>query len=104
MLQAVWTRFFPASVEIRRLLAQGEIGDLKIVRTEFGVPLLHVPRAVEKELGGGALLDIGVYCLQFISMVYNGEKPECIQAAGVCLDTGNERDCLTNMQYVTLWS
>ncbi|XP_053174497.1 trans-1,2-dihydrobenzene-1,2-diol dehydrogenase [Scomber japonicus] len=98
-MEAVWTRFFPASVEIRRLLAQGEIGDLKIVRTEFAVPLLHVPRAVEKELGGGALLDIGVYCLQFISMVYNGEKPECIQAAGVCLDTGVDETMVVTLKY-----
>lgn len=89
MLQAVWTRFFPTSVEIRRLLAQDEVGEVKVVRAEFGVPLMHVPRSVQKELGGGAVLELGIYCLQLISMVYNGEKPECIQAKGVCLETGN---------------
>lgn len=60
-----------------------------MVRTEFGVPILHVPRSVQKELGGGAVLDIGVYCLQFICMVYDGERPESIQATGVCHETGN---------------
>lgn len=91
LFQAVWTRFFPVSVEIRRLLAQGELGEVKMVRSEFGVPLMHVPRAVQKELGGGALLDIGIYCLQFVSMVYNGEKPESIQASGVVhVETGND--------------
>ncbi|KAK5600983.1 hypothetical protein CRENBAI_005833 [Crenichthys baileyi] len=88
LMEAVWTRFFPVSVEIRKLLAQGEIGEVKMVRTDFGVPLLHVPRSVQKDLGGGALLDLGIYCLQFISMVYNGEKPESVQASGVCLETG----------------
>lgn len=88
--QAVWTRFFPASVEIRRLLAEGEVGELKIVKSEFGVPLMHVARSVRKELGGGAMLDLGIYCLQFICMVYR-EKPECIQAMGVCLETGNKK-------------
>lgn len=87
--QAVWTRFFPASVEIRRLLAQGEIGEVKMVRSEFGVPLHHVPRAIQKELGGGTMLDLGIYCLQLTCMVYNGEKPESIQATGTCLDTGD---------------
>lgn len=87
-LQAVWTRFFPASVEIRRLLAQGEVGEVKMVRAEFGATLMHIPRTVQKELGGGAVLDLGIYCLQFINMVYNGEKPECIQATGVCQETG----------------
>ncbi|XP_035991918.1 trans-1,2-dihydrobenzene-1,2-diol dehydrogenase-like [Fundulus heteroclitus] len=88
LMEAVWTRFFPVSAEIRKLLAQGEIGEVKMVRADFGVPLLHVPRAVQKDLGGGALLDLGIYCLQFIAMVYNGEKPETIQASGVCLETG----------------
>lgn len=79
-------------MEIRRLLAQGEVGEVKMVRSEFGVPVMDVPRSAQKELGGGAMLDIGVYCLQFICMVYNGEKPECIQATGVCLETGNEKE------------
>ena len=92
LLQAVWTRFFPASVEIRRLLAQGEIGDVKMVRSEFGTAVMHLPRSAQKELGGGAMLDVGVYCLQFICMVYGGEKPECVQAAGVCIETGDEKE------------
>lgn len=73
---------------MRRLLTQGELGEAKMVRTEFCVQLTNVKRSVEKELGGGALLDIGIYCLQFICMVYNGEKPECIQAVGSCYETG----------------
>lgn len=89
-LQAVWTRFFPASVEISRLLSQKEVGEVKVVHADFGVPLMDVVRAVQKELGGGALLDIGIYCLQFVLMVFNGEKPECVQATGFCLDTGTE--------------
>lgn len=88
LMEAVWTRFFPASVEIRRLLAQGELGEVKMVRAEFGVPLMHLPRSTQKELGGGTVLDLGVYCLQFICMVYNGEKPESIKATGACLESG----------------
>ncbi|KAK1891750.1 Trans-12-dihydrobenzene-12-diol dehydrogenase [Dissostichus eleginoides] len=64
LMEAVWTRFFPASVEIRRLVDQGEVGEVKMVRSEFGVPIPHVPRSGQKELGGGAILDIGIYCLQ----------------------------------------
>ncbi|KAG7467994.1 hypothetical protein MATL_G00138060 [Megalops atlanticus] len=88
LMEAVWSRFFPVSREISRLLAQEEVGEAKVVRVEFGIPLLHVTRAVKKELGGGALLDIGVYCLQFALMVFDGEKPQSIQASGVCLGTG----------------
>ncbi|KAK5934966.1 hypothetical protein CgunFtcFv8_020369 [Champsocephalus gunnari] len=99
LMEAVWTRFFPASVEIRRLVDQGEVGEVKMVRSEFGVPISHVPRSGQKELGGGAILDIGIYCLQFICMVFNGEKPESIQAMGVCLETGVDETVVVTMKF-----
>jgi len=74
---------------VRRLLASGTaVGEVKLVKAYFGSPQLHIPRSVERELGGGALLDIGVYCLQFVLMVFDGERPESIQATGVLLDSG----------------
>lgn len=99
LMEAVWTRFFPASVEIRRLLAQGEVGEVKVVRSEFGEPLSTVPRAVQKELGGGALLDLGIYCLQFINMVFNGEKPESIHAEGFLFETGVDQSVAVTLKY-----
>ncbi|XP_016518441.1 uncharacterized protein LOC103154714 isoform X5 [Poecilia formosa] len=99
LMEAVWTRFFPASVEIRKLLAQGEIGEVKMVGAEYGVPLFHVPRSDQKDLGGGALLGLGISCLQFISMVYNAEKPESIKASGVCLETGVDETVAVILKY-----
>ncbi|XP_010877266.1 trans-1,2-dihydrobenzene-1,2-diol dehydrogenase [Esox lucius] len=99
LMEALWTRFFPATLEIGRLLSQGDVGEVKMVKADFGLPLMSVPRAVQKELGGGALLDIGIYCLQFICMVYNGEKPECIQATGVCLDTGVDEGMVVTLKF-----
>lgn len=89
--QAIWTRFFPVSLEVRRLLDQGEVGEVQMVRAELAAPLTHIPRLAERKLGGGALLDLGIYCLQFVLMVFNGERPVSIQATGHCIDTG---DCL----------
>ncbi|XP_023284377.1 trans-1,2-dihydrobenzene-1,2-diol dehydrogenase-like [Seriola lalandi dorsalis] len=88
LMEAVWTRFFPASLEMRRLLHQGEVGDVQMVRAELGHPYSHVPRVTERKLGGGAVLTLGVYCLQLIFMVFNGERPESIQATGQFIDTG----------------
>lgn len=88
LMEAIWTRFFPLSLEVRRLLGLGEVGDVQMVRADLGAPLTHIPRLAEKKLGGGALLDLGIYCLQFVLMVFNGEKPESIQATGHCIDTG----------------
>ncbi|KAF6731042.1 Trans-1,2-dihydrobenzene-1,2-diol dehydrogenase [Oryzias melastigma] len=86
-------------MEIRRLLAQRELGEVKMVRSEFGRPLMHVPRLLQKELGGGALLSIGMYCLQLVLMVYDGEKPESVQATGVCLETGVDETVVVTLKF-----
>lgn len=88
IFKALWSRFFPVYEQIRTLLSQHAIGDVKVVRAEFGSNQHHVPRAVQKELGGGALLDIGCYCVQFALMVFNGERPESVTAKGFLYETG----------------
>lgn len=59
-----------------------------MARAEFGKDLTHVPRAVDWAQAGGGLLDIGIYCIQFISMVFGGQKPEKISAVGRHHETG----------------
>lgn len=76
------------SYELRKLLRQNEIGDVQIVKAEIGNSLSHMSRFVDKKLGGGALLVVGIYTLQFVFMVFNGEKPESIQATAQRLDSG----------------
>ncbi|KAG7332979.1 hypothetical protein KOW79_003114 [Hemibagrus wyckioides] len=99
LMEAVWTRFFPVSMEISRLLGREAVGEVKLVRADFGASQKNIPRCVEKELGGGALLDIGIYCLQFVLMVYDGEKPESVQATGVCLDTGVDESMVVTLKF-----
>ncbi|KAM3921013.1 trans-1,2-dihydrobenzene-1,2-diol dehydrogenase-like [Leptodactylus fuscus] len=98
-MEAMWSRFFPVYDEIRTLLSQKAIGDIKVVRAEFGSNQYHVPRAVEKELGGGALMDIGCYCLQFALMVFNGEKPESVTAKGFLYETGVDETVTIILHY-----
>nr|KAF6273703.1 dihydrodiol dehydrogenase [Pipistrellus kuhlii] len=88
LMEAIWTRFFPALEALRAALAQGALGDLRVARAEFGVNLTHVPRATDWAQAGGGLLDIGIYCAQFISMVFGGQKPEKISAMGRRYETG----------------
>lgn len=72
-----------------------------MLRAEFCVPVVNVRRSVDKTLGGGATLDLGIYCLQFMCMVFHGEKPECIQAMGTCYETGENH----NSSFTTVvWS
>ncbi|XP_034992962.2 trans-1,2-dihydrobenzene-1,2-diol dehydrogenase isoform X1 [Zootoca vivipara] len=98
-MEGLWTRFFPASEKIRFLLSQGSIGDVMVLHAEFGSPQLSIPRCVEKELGGGGLLDIGCYCILFACMVFNGEKPESILASGFLHNTGVDKTVSVILNY-----
>ncbi|XP_034536477.1 trans-1,2-dihydrobenzene-1,2-diol dehydrogenase-like [Notolabrus celidotus] len=99
LMEAIWSRCFPLHGEVRRLLADEAVGEVKLVKAYFGSPQLHIPRSVQKELGGGGLLDIGVYCLQFLLMVFKGERPETIQATGVLLDSGVDESMVVVMKF-----
>lgn len=71
LMEGMWSRFMPATVKLRELLAGGVIGDVNIVDIDFGfrAPFNPQHRLFAPALGGGALLDIGVYSLSFASMV-----------------------------------
>lgn len=87
-LQAIWSRFFPAMEALQEVLVKGTIGDLRVARAEFGADLRSVPRATDWSQAGGGLLDVGIYCVQFLSMVFGAQKPEKIAAVGRIHETG----------------
>ena len=72
LMEAMWTRFFPLMKEFRRLLRDGAIGEPHILSTDFGFRAGLNPdgRLFDPRLGGGALLDVGVYCVSMGSMVF----------------------------------
>ncbi|CAG9765470.1 unnamed protein product [Ceutorhynchus assimilis] len=82
LMEAVWSRFFPVYKEVAKLIKNGIIGDVRFVSVTFGFPISDVPRVTQKNLGGSATLDIGVYILQFQQLIFRGLKPESIVAAG----------------------
>ena len=65
LMEAMWTRFMPALAEVRRIVASGEIGAVHQVTADFGFSATRDPahRVNNPELGGGALLDLGIYPL-----------------------------------------
>ncbi len=71
LMEAMWTRFLPVMVEVRRLLSERAIGDVRMVMADFGFRAEFNPqgRLFNPALGGGALLDIGVYTISLASMV-----------------------------------
>ena len=89
VMEAMWTRFLPPIVQVREWLEQGLIGDVQLVKADFGFDAGWNPdgRLLSKELGGGALLDAGVYPVSFASMVY-GEQPKKIMSSAHIGETG----------------
>jgi predicted dehydrogenase len=80
LMEAMWTRFLPHMAEVSRLLAAGVLGDIVTVMADHGeyFPKDPVSRLFAPELGGGVLLDCGVYLVSFASMVLG--KPARIVA------------------------
>lgn len=71
LMEAMWTRFRPAMVKVRELLATGAIGEVRMVTAELSWRAIFDAenRLFAPGLGGGALLDCGVYPISFASMV-----------------------------------
>ena len=77
LMEAVWTRFLPYMVKLRELLSAGAIGDVRMVAADFGFRAGFDPagRLFDPNLGGGALLDVGIYTIALASMIL-GEPVE----------------------------
>ena len=88
LMEAMWTRFLPHMVRIRELLASGRLGDVRLVSAEHGVWFRTDPthRMFDLRLGGGALLDLGVYPVSFASMVLGA--PEAVTGSSTFGPTG----------------
>ncbi len=68
LMEAMWTRFFPLFGTLRELVEAGRIGEPKLLHADFGFagPVTQ-NRLFNPELGGGALLDVGVYPVSLAS-------------------------------------
>jgi predicted dehydrogenase len=88
VMEAMWTRYLPQADIIRQVLAGGALGQVNLVRADFGfsMPFLPEHRMWNVELGGGALLDAGVYPISFASSVLG--PPASITATGAMTSTG----------------
>ncbi|HAG69772.1 MAG TPA: hypothetical protein DCL38_07340 [Lachnospiraceae bacterium] len=71
--EAMWTRYMPMRQTINRVVKSGIIGKPTSLSANLGYPLEHVDRLVKPELAGGALLDLGVFVLNFASMVFGDD-------------------------------
>lgn len=95
--EAIWTRYQPMRAVIDRVVAGGLIGEPKRLTASLGYPITHNRRIVDPELAGGALLDVGVYPLNFAEMVFG--RPAALH--GLC--TKNEAGVDLDDSMTLLW-
>ena len=94
LMEAMWTRYLPALLEVKRVIASGEIGDVSQVVADFGFAASFGPehRVFNPELGGGALLDLGIYPLSIAASLLGPVRDVRAQArmgdTGVDVQTG----------------
>lgn len=71
LMEAMWTRFLPHMVRLREIVASGAIGELRMLQADFGFRTSFNPqgRLFDPALGGGALLDVGIYPISLASML-----------------------------------
>lgn len=98
-LEAMWTRYLPHMARIRRIIADGTIGDVRSVIAEHGQLLPTDPglRFANPELGGGALLDLGSYPISFAIDLLG--PPTRITALGSLTGSGVDRRVSIAMEH-----
>jgi len=99
LMEALWTRFLPVMADVRERIASGAIGDPLFVRADIGVKIAFDPedRLFDPALGGGALLDLGIYPFFLIREVLG--MPSEFDARAVFADTGVDAQCSGVMDF-----
>ena len=99
LLAAMWTRYLPHMVRIREIIAEGTLGELRSLIADHTQKLSDDPahRINSLELGGGALLDLGIYPISFSWDLFGA--PVTIQSTATFKDTGADAQIATIFGY-----
>lgn len=99
LMEALWTRFLPHFQFVSEKIASEEFGAIQSLKADFGFSAEFDPkkRLFNKSLGGGSLLDIGIYPI-FMAYSILG-KPESIEASAEFTETGVDASCRMKFNY-----
>ncbi len=100
LMEAMWTRCLPIYDTVRKWIDNGEIGDVQIVKGDFGFREVwpDEDRHANMSIGGGALIDIGVYPIALAYMVFGG-PPTKAKAVAYFYGTGADRQTAILLGY-----
>lgn len=99
LMEAMWSRFLPVYKQLSEELSKKTIGDVLHVSANFGIPASHIERLTKKSLGGGTVLDLGIYTINAACVVYQDEKLQKIAAVGHCNEDGVDLGISASLLY-----
>jgi dihydrodiol dehydrogenase / D-xylose 1-dehydrogenase (NADP) len=99
LMEAMWMRFMPSIVKVRELVAKGSIGEIRSITADFGFRAEFDPenRIFDPVLGGGALLDVGIYPLSLAHMLLG--EPETVEGTAHIGETGVDEESTAILGY-----
>ncbi|MBO4765060.1 MAG: Gfo/Idh/MocA family oxidoreductase, partial [Bacteroidales bacterium] len=98
LAEAIWTRYQPVVATVRDLISSGRIGQPHLITATLGYSMGEKPRIMRPDLCGGALLDLGVYALNFVRMFTDSD---IASIDGYCVKSATGMD-LTNTMTIIL--
>ena len=95
LMEAMWTRFIPCIVKLNEFLDKGILGEIQHVTADFGIKKELDPtvRSFNPDLGGGALLDLGIYPISFARMIYKQTPSKIKSSAHIGKTSVDEKSC-----------
>lgn len=98
LVEAMWTKYFPAVKKLKEVVDSGALGDIVTVQGDLSYPMgSDKERLIRKDLGGGALLDLGVYPITLTHFILG--KPDFIQASATMASTGVDESTYVILKY-----
>ena len=98
LAEAMWVRYMPMTKTLQELIRAKRIGDVVGLTANLGYAIMGKERILKPELGGGALLDLGVYTLNFATTVL-GDDVKIVDSSVVMHETGVDRQEFVNLTY-----
>lgn len=100
LLEGMWTQYLPAYQEVKRLIAEGLIGKIEFIQSDFSVkfPKDLEGRLYNPKLSGGGMFDLGVYNIALVNDLF-GRMPEQITVTGGMTETGVDAYLGTGLNY-----
>jgi predicted dehydrogenase len=99
LMEAMWTRFLPHIQEIKKVISSGALGQIQTVIADHGqyIPYERAPRLWEPALGGGALLDLGIYSITIADIALGSAKE--VHATATLTDKGVDLQTSISLTY-----